>query len=123
MIQGEYDCLYPIVKLNENLYYATVVAGQSIKDKSVAFVEIPDMIDFERFFNFDKKDKTIEEIKEIARKSNLNLDDIKILREILGHSYRDSKTAVAFPYIMPDNNSDFASDILDPLLIDTTSNS
>ncbi len=123
LIQGEYDCLYPIVKLNKNLYYATVVAGQSIKDKSVAFVEIPDMIDIEGFFNFDKKDKTIEEIKEIAKKSNLDLNDIKILRETLGYSYRDSKTAIAFPYILPDNNSDFASDILDPLLIDTTSTS
>ncbi len=123
LYSGEYDSTNPILVLNENLYYATVAAGQSIKDKSVAFVEIPDMIDLYGFFCYNKKDKTIEEIKEIAKKSNLDLDDIKILMEILGCSYRDSKTAIAFPYILPDNNSDFASDILDPLLIDSTSDS
>ena len=123
LLRGEYDSADPILVLNENLYYATVAAGQSIKDKSVTFVEIPDMIDFERFFFCDKKDEIIEEIKERAEESNLNLDDIEILRETLAHNYGYSGTAIAFPYILPDNNSDLASEVLEPLLINSTPNS
>ena len=54
---------------------------------------------------------------------NLTFRNMQILNLVLETNHKGCGTAIAFPYILPDNNSDFASEILSPLLVKITYNS
>lgn len=109
---------------DKDIYYATIAVSQHLnriyENANIYYLEVPDMIDAlqgYKEYSQQKESEYSEILENNSKKWGLNYRDIYILLCNLARSYSGSKTCLAFPYMLPDNNADFSVEVLKPLCI------